>query len=94
MHDAAVEVFKGIPHAHTAYRAAIYYRIEERLPRISQPTMVTCGSRDGSFVDLDFAASLIPGAIARPHPEGDRVEHASDVGLRSFAAPITAWLDE
>ena len=26
MHDAGVEVFTGIPHAHVAYRAAIFYR--------------------------------------------------------------------
>ena len=35
LHDAAVEVFKGILHGHAAYRAAIYYRVDERLPLIS-----------------------------------------------------------
>lgn len=94
MHDSAVEVFKGIPYAHIAYRAAIYYRPQERLPRITQPTMATCGSRDGSFVDLEYTASLIPGAIARPHPQGDRVEHSTDSGLAEFARMLTDWLDQ
>jgi len=94
MHDSAVEVFKGIPHAHVAYRAAIFYRPAERLPLIKQPTMATCGARDGSYVDLDYAASLIPGAIARPHPQGDRVEHATEQGLAELAAMLTEWLDQ
>ena len=93
MHDSAVEVFKGIPHAHVAYRAAIFYRPQERLPLIKQPAMCTCGDRDGSFVDLDFSASLIPGAIARPHPEPDRVEHSGPAGLEALAAMIITWLD-
>lgn len=93
LHDSAIEVFKGIPHAHVAYRAAIYYRPDERLPLITQPTMVTCGSRDGSFVDLDYAASLISGAIARPHPHGDRVEHSTEQGLAELAKMIIDWLD-
>jgi pimeloyl-ACP methyl ester carboxylesterase len=94
MHDSAIEVFKGILHAHVAYRAAIYYRPQERLPLIRQPTMATCGSRDGSFVDLEYAASLVPNAIARPHPQGDRVEHATDQGLAELAAMISRWLDQ
>lgn len=93
MHDSAIEVFKGIPTAHIAYRAAIYYRPQDRLPKITQPAMCTCGDRDGSFVDLDYSASLIPGAIARPHPEPDRVEHSTDSGLTSLAAMIIEWLD-
>jgi len=93
MHDSAIEVFKGISTAHIAYRAAIYYRPHERLPKIKQPAMSTCGDRDGSFVDLEHVASLIPGAIALPHPEPDRVEHSTDSGLASLATMITEWLD-
>jgi pimeloyl-ACP methyl ester carboxylesterase len=94
LHDAAVEVFKGILHGHVAYRAAIYYRVDERLPLIGQPTLVTCGSNDGSFVDLEYAASLIPGAEGRPHPVGDRVEHLTEDGLLRFAAMLSDWLDQ
>ncbi len=94
MHDSAVEVFKGIPHAHVAYRAAIFYRPQDRLPLIKQPTMATCGSRDGSFVDLEYTASLIPGAIARPHPQQDRIEHSTESGLVEFARMLTDWLDQ
>lgn len=93
MHDSAIEVFKGIPTAHIAYRAAIYYRPQERLPKITRPAMCTCGERDGSFVDLHYSASLIPSAIARPHPEPDRVEHSTDSGLASLATMIMEWLD-
>jgi len=93
MHESAIEVFKGIPTAHIAYRAAIYYRPQDRLPKITQPAMCTCGARDGSFVDLDYSASLIPGAIALPHPEPDRVEHSTDSGLGALAAMISGWLD-
>lgn len=94
MHDAAVEVFKGILHAHVAYRAAINYRVEERLSRIGQPAMVTCASRDGSFVDLHYAAQLIPNATILPRLEGDRVEHATESGLNSLAKQIIDWLDQ
>jgi pimeloyl-ACP methyl ester carboxylesterase len=94
MHDAAVEVFKGIRHAHAAYRAAINYRVQERLPCILQPAMVTCASRDGSFVDLEFVGRLIPNAMVFPRLDGDRVEHSTDAGLSSFAKSITDWLDQ
>lgn len=93
MHESAVEVFKAIRHGHVAYRAAILYRSEERLPLIRQPAMCTCGERDGSFGDIDHSAGLIPGAIARPHPHPDRVEHSSRAGLAALAAMITDWLD-
>jgi pimeloyl-ACP methyl ester carboxylesterase len=94
MHHSAIEVFKGIPHAHVAYRAAIFYQPMVRLPLIKQPTMATCGSRDGSYVDLDYAASLVPGAVARAHPQGDRVEHSTEQGLAALARTVTDWLDE
>jgi hypothetical protein len=55
--------------------------------------MVTCGSRDGSFVDLEYTTSLIPDALARPHPHGDRVEHSTEQGLGALAAMISDWLD-
>jgi hypothetical protein len=56
--------------------------------------MATCGSRDGSFIDLEYTASLIPRAIARPHPQGDRVEHSTESGLAEFAKMLIDWLDQ
>lgn len=93
MHEAAIEVFKGIVHGHVAYRAAIRYPVDERLPLITQPTLATCGERDGAFSDLAFVAALVPGSTIRPHPEGDRVEHATPGGLAALAAMVDDWLD-
>ena len=94
MHEAAIEVFKGIVHGHIAYQAAIRYRVDERLPLITQPTLATCGERDGAFSDLAFVANLVPGSTIRPHPEKDRVEHATPGGLAALAAMVAGWLDE
>jgi len=91
MHDAAVEVFKGIPFAHVAYRAAIRYRVDERLPLITQPALATCALRDGGFTDLDYVGSLLRDGAILAH--GDRVEYADDAGLQAFVHGLTHWLE-
>lgn len=94
MHEAAIEVFKGIAHGHVAYQAAIRYRVDERLSLITQPTLATCGERDGAFCDLAFVAALVPDSTIRPHPGKDRVEHATPEGSAALAAMVADWLDE
>jgi pimeloyl-ACP methyl ester carboxylesterase len=91
MHDAAIEVFKGIPFAHVAYRAAISYRIYERLPLIRQPALATCARHDGGFVDLDYVGSLLRDGAVLAH--GDRVEYADDADLKAFMDGLTLWLE-
>jgi pimeloyl-ACP methyl ester carboxylesterase len=91
MHDAALEVFKSIRYGHVAYQAAIRYRVEERLPLITQPALATCAERDGGFSDLAFVGSLPRRGATMAHRV--RVEYATDDDLASFAAALLEWLD-
>ena len=91
MHAAAVEVFKGIPHGHIAYRAAIRFDVDGRLPRIPVPALVTCARSDGSFSETDHIASVIPNASRLIHEH--RVEYADAENLARFARQMGEWLD-
>jgi pimeloyl-ACP methyl ester carboxylesterase len=92
MHEAALEVFKSIASGHVAYRAAIRYRVDERLPLITQPALATCARRDGGFADLDHVGALLADGATLAHET--RVEYAMDAQLQAFAAALTLWLDE
>jgi pimeloyl-ACP methyl ester carboxylesterase len=94
LHAYALEVFKGISWAHIPYRLAVLYPSEERLPKITRPTLSTCAPTDGPFVDIDYVAGLIPGAIARPHPHRAKMDAASDAEIAGLARMLSDWLDE
>ena len=47
LHVYALEVFKGISWSHVPYRLAVLYPSEERLPKITRPTLATCAPTDG-----------------------------------------------
>ena len=94
LHEYALEVFKGISWSHVPYRLAVLYPSEERLPKITRPTLATCAPTDGPFRDMEYVASLIPGAIARPHPHQAKLNAASDAEIAGLAAMLASWLDE
>jgi pimeloyl-ACP methyl ester carboxylesterase len=94
LHAYALEVFKGISWAHIPYRLAVLYPSEERLPKIRRPTLSTCAPTDGPFVDLEYVASLVRGAVARPHPHRAKMDAASDAEIAGLARMLADWLDE
>ena len=94
LHEYALEVFKGISWSHVPYRLAVLYPSEERLPKITRPTLSTCAPTDGPFVDMEYVAKLVPGAIARPHPHQAKLNAASDAEIANLAAMLAQWLDE
>ena len=94
LHDYALEVFKGISWAHVPYQLAVLYPSEQRLPKITRPTLSTCAPADGPFGDIDYVAGLIPGAIARPHPHRAKMDAATDGEIANLAEMLAAWLDE
>ena len=69
------------------------YPSEQRLPKIARPTLCTCAPKDGPFGDLEYVAKLIPGAVARPHPQQVKMGAATDTEFANLAAMLTAWLD-
>lgn len=93
LHAYALEVFKGIEWSHVPYRLAVLYPSEERLPKISCPTLVTCAPTDGPFADLEYVAQLVPGAIAKPHPHQAKMDAASDAEIAGLAKMLAGWLD-
>ena len=93
LHDYALEVFKGIAASHIPYRLAVLYPSEQRLPKLARPTLCTCAPKDGPFGDIEYVAKLIPGAIARPHPQQVKMGAASDAELARLAAMLSTWLD-
>lgn len=90
MHLAAVEVFKGIPYGHVAYRAAIRFDVDARLSLLRVPTLVTCARSDGSLPETGHVAQVTPGASVHYHEH--RVEYADGESLQAFADAIGAWL--
>jgi pimeloyl-ACP methyl ester carboxylesterase len=94
LHEYALEVFKGISWAHVPYRLAVLYPSEERLPKITRPTLATCAPSDGPFGDIEYVAGLIPGAVSRPHPHRAKMDAASDAEIANLAKMLADWLDE
>jgi hypothetical protein len=64
------------------------------LPKITRPTLSTCAPTDGPFVDLEYVAGLIHGAVARPHPHRAKMDAASDAEIAGLARMLADWLDE
>lgn len=92
LHVYALEVFKGIAAAHIPYKLAVLYPSEQRLPKITHPTLCTCAPKDGPFRDIEYVANLIPGAIARAHPQKVKMGAATDAELAQLASMLAAWL--
>ena len=62
LHDKTVEVLKGARTFHLAYRAALGYRKQERLPLVRVPTLIACARGDMLFEYLDAVRALLPAA--------------------------------
>jgi pimeloyl-ACP methyl ester carboxylesterase len=94
LHEYALEVFKGIAWSHVPYRLAVLYPSEQRLPLITRPTLSTCAPTDGPFGDIEYVSRLIPGAIAKPHPQQARIGNATDAETANLSSMLADWLDE
>lgn len=62
LHDKLVEVLKGARTFHLSYRAALRYRKEDRLPRVTVPTLIACARGDMLFEYFDRVRALLPAA--------------------------------
>ena len=62
LHDKTVEVLKGARTFHLAYRAAMRYRKEERIPLLKVPTLIACARGDMLFEYFDRVRALLPTA--------------------------------
>ena len=93
MHDAALDVFRGIRWGHIPYRLALLYPAETRLPLLTVPTMVSCAPLDGPFGEMAYIATLIPGSVAMRHPQDSAIGGATPAELVVLAKMFTDWLD-
>lgn len=94
LHAYALEVFKGISWSHVPYQLAVLYPSEGRLPKVTRPTLTTCAPTDGPFKDMEYVASLIPGAIAKAHPHKAKMDAASDAEIAGLTSMLVDWLDQ
>ena len=62
LHDKTVEVLKGARTFHLAYRAAMRYRKEERIPLVRVPTLIACARGDMLFEYFEQVRALLPTA--------------------------------
>lgn len=93
LHDQVMDALKSVRAGHIAYRAAVLYASDERLPLIDIPTLVTCATGDSPFQYFDGAASLVPGCTKMLHPHDNPITKASDSELAALAEMLRAWID-
>lgn len=83
-----IEVLKASRTYHRSYNAALRYPKRERLPLITQPTLVAAGPSDQLFDYLETARDLVPGARATALPEP-----TEEANRPAIAAQYLAFLD-
>lgn len=88
LHDLAVEVLKALRTYHLSYNAAFRYRKEQRLSRLSRPTLVASSRTDTLYGYLDEVTRLIPGGEKVVVPGVSSAE-----ALPQTAAIFAAFLD-
>jgi pimeloyl-ACP methyl ester carboxylesterase len=93
LHDQVMDALKSVRAGHVAYRAAILYPSDERLPLVKVPTLVTCATDDSPFQYFDGAAKLVPGCSKKLHPHANPITKATDEELGALAEMLQAWLD-
>lgn len=93
LHDQVIDALKSVRAGHVAYRAAVLYPSDERLPLVSIPTLVTCAAGDTPFQYFDGAAKLVPGCTKKLHPHDNPITKASDGELAALAGMLGVWLD-
>ena len=93
VHEDAIEGFKAIRHGHIAYKLAVLYPADKRLPLIPVPVLATCARLDGPHGELADVTRMIPGAQMREHPQDARIGEATDAEIVALCAMLAAWLD-
>ncbi|WP_431281272.1 alpha/beta hydrolase [Humitalea sp. 24SJ18S-53] len=85
VHAKLLEVLKNGTTYHRAYRAAIRYRVEDRLPLVRVPALIVATRGDNVAPQAARAAALLPGAAL--------VETPGAADLAETAAILTRFLD-
>ena len=93
VHEDAIEGFKAIRYGHIAYKLAVLYPADKRLPVIPVPVLCTCARLDGPHGELDDVAKMIPGAQKKEHPQDARIGECTDAEIVTLCKMMTDWLD-
>ena len=78
VHEKLMEVLRNGTTYSKPYRAAFRYPMEERLPRVTVPTLVTAARDDNVFTHLDRSAALLPGCSKAATPGLQTQEAAAE----------------
>ena len=62
IHEKLMEVLKNGRTSFRPYHAAFRYPMEQRLPQVTMPTLITAARNDNVFPQLDRTHALLPGA--------------------------------
>ncbi len=88
IHEKLMEVLRNGRTYFRPYHAAFHYPMEERLPQVRVPTLITAGRDDNVFAHFDRSHALLPTA-----------EEAATAGIlsveaaREAAAVFAGFLD-
>ncbi|MSO65271.1 MAG: alpha/beta hydrolase [Alphaproteobacteria bacterium] len=93
LHERVMDALKSVRAGHLAYQAAILYPSDQRLPLITQPTLVTCAPKDSPWPYIDGVSRLVKHATKRPHPHDNPIGRATDAEIANLAAMLSDWLD-
>ena len=85
LHTSSVDVLKALPTYHLVYNAVYRHDIGARLPLIKHPVMCVAKETDPNIVELDNAASKIPGV--------KKARIARDAGVGETARLLNEFLD-
>jgi pimeloyl-ACP methyl ester carboxylesterase len=88
VHAKLVEVLRNGRTYPRVYHAAIRYRLEDRLPRVTTPTLLATARTDNVLHQLPRAAALLPGAPVVETPGAATPEAAAET-----AAIFARFLD-
>lgn len=84
VHEKLMEVLRNGETYSRPYRAAFRYPMEERLPHIAHPALVTAARDDNVFAHLDRTAAMVPGCKRAATPGILSAEAAAETA-RIFA---------
>ena len=64
LHKITVDVLKALTTYHLGYRSAFRHADRERLPLVTQPTLVTADASDPLGITVPLGESLVPNAVS------------------------------
>jgi pimeloyl-ACP methyl ester carboxylesterase len=93
LHDAVVDGLAGLRTSHIAYKAALLYPADKRLPLLKTPTLLTASRLDMLYEEMPYAAKLIKGSLVKPHPHETLVATGTPQQVDDLVKMIADWLD-